>query len=156
MDSTPALSLPVGTPIIAVGFTFADPISHHHVHAYKMPEIVLTGRLMEPFNDTGRALLLSPGPLARNIGGHGFRSVTAGLAGEQIVSFRKRSCDEHGAFLYLAMSDKTIVEAIEDAQRNGELVWPNHLMRASAIALRIMATFRRLDVCARGSLTLAA
>ncbi len=154
MDTTPTLSLPAGTPIIAVGFKFTEPLDHRHVHSDKMPEIVLAGRLAEPFNETGRAMLLSPGPFARNIGGTGFKSITGGREGEQIVSFRNRICDEHYACLYLAMKDVRMVETIEDEKLYGKLVWPKHLPLAYAIAERIMTALRRLDTCTAGSLML--
>lgn len=155
MDNTPALSLPAGAPIIAIGFTYFDQILHT-IQTDKMPEIVLAGRLAEPFTDTGRAMLLSPGPLARNIGGRDFKSITGGREGEQIVSFRNRNRDEHGACLYLAMknSDGRLVEWVEREQRDGGLVWPKHLTFANAIVLSIMSVFRSLDVCTAGSLML--
>ncbi len=149
MHTNQDLSLPIGTPILAIGYTAARPFNSITFWT-AAPPIVLAGRISaEPYNG-GCTLFLANGPMADVIGGRGFKPVSVDRPQLQMLAFRYPNfAGERDAYLYVAMRDTCGV--VEEIEKNG-LKWPQHLQYTTKIADHILTAFHYLDTLAQSHL----
>ncbi|MEY4744943.1 MAG: hypothetical protein RL272_888 [Candidatus Parcubacteria bacterium] len=142
-----------GAPVLIVGFTANAPFDRT-AFCRTMPDIVLAGRLIEPYVP-GQAILLAPGPMAGSVCPRGFAHLAFDVpAAGAFAILRHRHMDERGAYMYAAISDEAggTVPMIETAQRSGMLQWPDMLRFAKHIVARVSLAYARLDTLARAAI----
>ena len=150
MHTNQDLSLAIGTPILAIGYTAARPFNSRTYLAVT-PPIMLAGRVStEPYNG-GCTLFLADGPMADVIGGRGYKPVSVDRPPLQMLAFRHPNHtdeNERGVYLYVAMRDTCGV--VEETERG--LKWPQHLEYTTKIAERLLTALHFLDQLAKSHL----
>lgn len=133
-----------GASVLIVGFTANAPFDRQEF-CRTMPEIVLAGRLIEPYVP-GQALLLAPGPMAGSLKPRGFDHLAFNGPTGVFAVLRHKHLDERGAYMYAAMEDGFDTASVIDAAHAGRfLEWTDMLRFAKAFVERVALAYRQLE-----------
>ncbi len=136
-----------GSSVLIVGFTPNAPFDRAGF-CRTMPEIVLAGRLIEPYIP-GQALLLAPGPLAGSVRPRGFDHLAFNAPSGVFAVLRHKHLDERGAYMYAVLEEMPPCDTasiLDEAAKAGLFAWPDPLRFAQAIVSRVALAYRQLDV----------
>ncbi len=142
-----------GKSVLIVGFTANAPFDREDF-CRTMPEIVLAGRLIEPYVP-GQALLLAPGPMAGSVRPRGFAHLAFNGPSGVFVALRHKHLDERGAYMYAAAEDADSCDTaaiLGVASKARLLEWPDAVRFAKAVVSRVALAYRQLDVYDRAAI----
>lgn len=140
-----------GASVLIVGFTANTPFDRKEF-CKTMPDIVLAGRLIEPYVP-GQALLLAPGPMAGSVRPRGFDHLAFNGPSGVFAVLRHKFMDERGAYMYAAAEDTfDTASLLEEAQRGRVLEWTDLMRFAKAFVDRVALSYRQLEPLDRAAI----